>query len=352
MNDQFLLEAGGFQGTYQRMSEPEAARLAAELWSVEGAATRLATEKDDTFVLTTAEGTRYVLKVSNPTELLGELDFEVELHRHVWESQRAVEVPELLVSSEGMVLVPLIDSAGQSRRARMMTFIEGIPLDSTGSSPTERERVGEALARMRHATASFEHPFDDRVYVWDVKNLPRLAPLLEIVADPGQRRLLELGLERFMRIAPLLDGLRSQVLHNDFSKSNIIVDHSDPRFVRAIIDFGDSVRTSIAVDVATALLNQLPREFPETDDLDLLAEGKDLLRGYLREADLTEEELRIIPFLVLGRVVSRALITLNGAAASPHNAEYILRNTEQGWAQLRWFLRQPEEALSAALLQN
>jgi Ser/Thr protein kinase RdoA (MazF antagonist) len=184
--------------------------------------------------------------------------------------------------------------------------------------------------------AGFRHPADRRRCAWDLTHLPDLEPLLN-----PQRDLLRAGFERYMTVvAPHVPRLRRQVLHNDFSKSNIIVDHHDPAFVQGIIDFGDTVHTAIAIDVSTALLNQLPRV--EADDL--FADARDVLRGYLRHADLTEQELELLPHLVMGRVIARALITLYRAAEMPHNRTYILRNTEPGWAQLAWFMaRDPRE---------
>jgi Ser/Thr protein kinase RdoA (MazF antagonist) len=77
-----------------------------------------------------------------------------------------------------------------------------------------------------------------------------------------------------------------------------------------------------------------------------------VLRGYLDVADLTAAELAAIPYLVMGRVVARALITLYRAELMPDNARYILRNTEPGWAQLRWFLRQTDDRLESILLSE
>ncbi|MEU0250403.1 phosphotransferase [Streptomyces sp. NPDC006235] len=106
------------------------------------------------------------------------------------------------------------------------------------------------LAALSHATADFRHPADGRLCAWDVRHLPVLRPLLEDVTDPARRQALTAGLARFMDVvAPRLPLLRSQVLHTDFSKSNILVDHDDPGFVTGIIDFGDAVHTAIAVDV-------------------------------------------------------------------------------------------------------
>ena len=131
-------------------------------------------------------------------------------------------------------------------------------------------------------------------------------------------------------------ALRRQVLHNDFNKSNLLADPARPDVITGIIDFGDATRTAIAIDVATALLNQLPRDGVLTGDI--FADGRDLLDGYRSRADLTPGELRLIPQLVMARVVARALISTHRAAQFPANAAYLLRNTEPGWAQLDWFL--------------
>lgn len=66
-------------------------------------------------------------------------------------------------------------------------------------------------------------------------------------------------------------------------------------------------------------------------------------------ADLTGAELGTIPYLVLGRVIARALISSYRAALLPSNAIYVLRNTASGWGQLRWFSDQPDGRLTALL---
>lgn len=346
----------GLWGGHIRMDEAEASRAARDLWGFDGRAARVDTEKDDTFVITDQAGTSRVLKVTNPAEDLSEVDFEVGLLHHVGGSAHRVPVPRVFPSRAGELLAPITDDAGQARHARLMSYLAGTPLDSTDSSPAEREQVGAVLARLRHATADYSHPAQSRLVAWDVQHLTQLAPLLDTVADPGRRELLAEGLSRFARVVPTLAGLRRQVLHNDFSRSNLVVDHEAPEFVVGVIDFGDAVHTAIAVDVSTALVNQLPRtiqEHPddvaELADLDLFADGRDLLRGYLREADLLPTELAAIPYLVMGRVIARALITLRRAALMPANARYILRDTEPGWGQLRWLLAQDDDRLETAL---
>ncbi|MFZ3573234.1 phosphotransferase [Streptomyces sp. BH097] len=350
--DRLGLGSGRLAAAHAVMGESEAVALARARWPLDVvAATRLATEKDDTFRLDTSGGESFVVKISHPDEDDGEVDFETELMRHVHESGYRVPVPELLPSRGGRLLEPVRDGSGRHRLARVMTFAAGTPLDTTGTSAPERERVGEMLARLRHATADFRHPADGRVCAWDVRHLPALRPLLDEVPDAAQRRALAEGLSRYTDVVvPQLPSLRSQVLHNDFSTSNLLVDHGAPAFVTGVIDFGDAVHTAIAVDVATALLNQLPRDATRRPVPDLFAEARDVLRGYLRDADLTETELALLPHLVMGRVVARALITLHRASLIPGNTTYILRNTRPGWGQLAWFLDRTPDEISATFL--
>ena len=65
---------------------------------------------------------------------------------------------------------------------------------------------------------------------------------------------------------------------------------------------------------------------------------------------MTEAELQLIPHLVMGRAIGRALITLWRAKLFPENSAYITRNTEQGWAQLDWFLGRSVDEVSSTLV--
>ncbi len=346
-----LTGSGPLAARHVRMTEAEAASVVMRWWGVGGRPTRFAAEKDDTFRIDGADGRSFVAKIAGPSESLDDLDFETQLIQHVGASRCGVPVPAVLPATDGRVIVELEDEAGQARLARLLTLIPGASLDGTETTTIERERIGEALARLRRGTADFRHPGDGRVCAWDVAHLPDLHPLLGAVDDAEHRALLEQALAQFAEVVePRLPGLRTQMLHNDFSRSNILVDHDQAAFVTGVVDFGDAVHTAIAIDVSTALLNQLPRTVGEDPEADLFADGRDLLRGYLRHEDLTEVELALLPHLVRGRVIGRALITLYRAALIPENATYILRNTDQGWPQLRWFAARSPDALSETFL--
>ncbi|MDG2406160.1 MAG: phosphotransferase [Paracoccaceae bacterium] len=337
---------GGLAGRYTPMEESRALRILEENYGLLGTLKRFETEKDDTFRVITKDRQKFVLKIANSDETFGEIDFQHRILNHAEARDPTLPIPRIIETRDRRDIFQIAELDGTLRYVRMLSFIDGTPLCETQSNARERVKIGKMLARLRHSTEGFSHAHEDRYYAWDVQHLLTLEHLLDEVDSLEQRDLLSRGLERFRSIESRLHNCRKQVLHNDFSKSNIVVDHDDPSFVKGIIDFGDSVNTAIAVDVATALLNQLP----ETPSEDLFHHGRDIMEGYLSIAELTNEELALVPHLVMARIVTRALLTLWRAKLFPKNERYIMRNTEQGWHQLVWFLSRSPEQVSEVLM--
>ena len=109
-NDVSLLERlgltidGGMATDHRPLSEESAAGVVRQQWGLDAHhVRRVATEKDDSFFVDTRDGQRLVLKVSNPNECPDEVDFEVELTRHVASTQ-LVPVPRYLDSLGGGLL--------------------------------------------------------------------------------------------------------------------------------------------------------------------------------------------------------------------------------------------------------
>lgn len=341
-----LLTEGPLSLSSAAIANPEALDILHQHYGLDGKVMRLATEKDDTFRLTCADGQSYILKIANGAEDPQDIALQIDLLRYLERTSPELPVSRVVPNRERQFQFSHTDSSGQRREVSLLAFLPGVPLSEVSATAPQREKVGESLALLRLAMANYAHEADARILAWDIRHLSTLAPLLDEITGADRRRLLESGLQRFETIAPRLAQCRTQVVHNDFSKSNIVVNPSEQSFVTGIIDFGDAVRTAIAIDVSTALLNQLPSR----ETADFFGDGHDVLRGYLAVADLTDEELRLIPHLVMGRVVARALLTLWRARLFPENAPYIIRNTDQGWYQLDWFLSRPMDRISNEFL--
>lgn len=129
---------------------------------------------------------------------------------------------------------------------------------------------------------------------------------------------------------PRLHGLRSQLIHNDFNPSNILVRDGNPPSIGGIIDFGDVIWAPLINDLATAAAYQSA----ETNE-PIISALVELVVCYHRVLKLTSDELEVLFDLVLARQVMVIAITEWRAAHQPSNRNYILRNTEQVWRSMK-----------------
>ena len=161
------LLASGLSVSFQRLNEFDAVAITRRLYGIDGTATRFSTEKDDTFRVDAVDGARYVLKVSNPGETAEELDLQVGAMRHVAAAAPHLPVPRVLPGIGGQYVVPLAPSPQPQRTARLYSYLEGKPLDTLHPSTIDHYEIGEVLAQLQLAMASFRHPHEHRVLAWD-----------------------------------------------------------------------------------------------------------------------------------------------------------------------------------------
>ena len=111
------------------------------------------------------------------------------------------------------------------------------------------------------------------------------------------------------RVVPALPRLRGQVIHNDVTLDNLLLD--DRRQVTGIIDFGDMAHTSLVLDVP-ATLQSLVR-----GRTDLFEVSEAFLAGYASVLPLEAGEAALLGDLLAGRMAQTILISrLAHASAS------------------------------------
>ncbi|POF62917.1 serine kinase [Novacetimonas maltaceti] len=281
-------------------------------------------------------GHGFIMKVEHPCEPRGDVAFQTALLDDLQDRAPDLPVPRVIRTRHGAPILVHTDRAGQERQIRLLSYLEGVPLDHIPTSAAGRRRIGAQLARLRHALSGFSHPGGDRAVIWDVRRLPDLRPLLSLVEDPAHRACAQAAMTRFIGLLPEIMGLRTQILHNDFNRSNILARAQDDETLAGIIDFGDALRTAIAIDVSTAMVNQLPQNVT-ADAATFLSAPRDVLHGYLEHADLHHAEVRMLGHLLMARLLTRALITTWRAGVFSENRAYITRHSQATWAQLAWF---------------
>jgi 4-aminobutyrate aminotransferase-like enzyme/Ser/Thr protein kinase RdoA (MazF antagonist) len=308
---------------------PEAAeRIAAERFGIAASARPLGSERDQNLHLRARDGREYVLELANPAEDPAVVDLETRALLHVAACDPGLPVPRVLPAETGAFSAVIDAPDGRRCIARLLSFLPGAPLGAAPRGAHCLRDLGATLARLGHALRGFFHPAADRELPWDLKRAHRLRARVQEIEAAERRRLADATLARFeARVLPLLPRLRAQVIHNDASRDNALVDPRGERVV-GIIDFGDLVHAPLAQDVAVTLSEAL------LDAADPLAAAAAVMNGYQGVEPLREEERALLFDLVAARLAAAVAISAWRAARHPENREYIAGDDALQWALL------------------
>jgi len=292
-----------------------------ENYGVEGALKTLVSERDQNFLVEPESGDSFVFKIASSAEVAGVTDFQVEALLHIEENSPELLVPRVVRTLSGDTSFTIVGEDGREHVARLLTWLEGVPLRYAEPKPNNAEDRGLFLGNLGVALADFDHPFSDHVLLWDLSHAGQLAILLDNIESETLRESCQGRLRRFEEhTQPELLQLRSQVIYNDLNSSNLLVDPYDTETITGIIDFGDMVKSPLVIDVAVAAAYLC-----DAGD-DPLSGIVKFLSGYSRVRPLQQEEVALLFDLILTRNTMTIVITHWRAADHPENREYILRN--------------------------
>lgn len=309
----------------------------AQGWGLTGTLSPLTSERDLNHRLE-GPGGRWLVKITNPAEPREMTDFQTRAFLHVAARAPAVPVARLVPDREG---APWRETP--AGLLRVFTWQEGQPLHAVPGRYRLASASGAALAGLTAALQDFRHPAADHVLLWDIKQVPRLAPLLPAIADPALRDEAAGFVAEFStRILPRLAGLPTQVCHSDFNPWNLLATGGA---ITGILDFGDMVRTPRVCDLAVAASYQIDPGAP-------LASLADFVGAYRAVLPLQAAETELLFDLITARMITTLAIAGWRAARQPGNAEYILRNTPSARAGLQAFRHLGRAAVTRAVSEG
>lgn len=304
-----------------RVPASELASLVRKHWGLAGTLTPLTSERDQNHRLDTSRGS-FVLKLANPAEPAALTGFQTLALLHTARTAPDLPIPRVIPTRDGQTIL-----AGPDGALRILTWLPGRPLALLPRTPALAAAIGTALGRLDQALVRFRHPAADHHLLWDIRNTADLAPLAAALPDDLKPRIAAV-LARFAdHIAPALARLPRQVIHGDFNPHNLLADPDRPDRLTGILDFGDMTLSHRICDLAVAASYLI-------DPADPPALLIPLARAYHRANPLTEQEIRLLPDLIIARLITTLTITAWRSARYPENAAYILRNAPTSRAGL------------------
>lgn len=315
----------------------EAAHVAASGFGFEGSATELPSDRDRNFLLTSADGTRAVLKVARFGEDPEDLVFE----NSIMASGVAAGLP--LPETVGPPLYEVEVEDGRKHQTRLITCLPGRPLAEVcpAKLPLLRE-FGEILGRLDNCLA--EIPGGERVLHWDLRQADGSAEGAVHAINPKHATLFKRWRERLAPTVAALPGLPEQLIHGDANDYNVLVTEKiGTQQITGLLDFGDSLVSARVAEPAIALAYaMLDRRAP-------LRAAAALLEGYTGVLPLEDEELAVVFELAALRLVQSVANSALRKLAEPENT-YLTVSEAPAWRALTSWIDLPP-ALAAATVR-
>jgi len=310
-------------------SASEAEEIARRVFGIVASAYPLDSERDQNFRLRAGDGPDWVLKIANPAEDPEVLDFQSEALLHIARMDPDLAVPRVKTTLSGDDCHSIEGSDGRRFIVRALSFLPGALLDDVANSPALRRDVGAAAARLARALRGFFHPAARHELLWDIMQASNLRERTRHIEDPTRRRVIAKLLDHFdATVLPQLRGLRAQVIHNDVSAKNTLVDGER---VTGSIDFGDLIHAPLVCDLAVPISELVLH----TDDP--IFSAAEITVGYHAVTALSDDELRLIFDTVCARCMMGITIASWRVCDHPENSEYIMDGADEFWDLLQLF---------------
>lgn len=316
-----------------RFTATEVERIASELFGLDGTASDLGSERDQTWLIDDGAGGA-IVKISNLGEDPNVLDLEAEAILHIGRVDPSLPVarPRAIDGPTDNPYRTTVAGPDGTHFVRRFERLHGRRFGGAELDDAALHAYGSTHARLNLALRAFFHPAAGRELLWDLAQAAKLRPLVGSIADERRRSIVENVLDRFeSQVQPRWPRLRAHVVHGDLNLDNVLLDERG--LVTGIVDFGDVTYTAEVADFAIGLASLLRGRNGD----DVFRSARLVIDGYAAHTPLEEDELAVLADLVAARLAAIVTISAWRTERYPENAAYIQAQDADSWALLELF---------------
>lgn len=281
----------------------------------------LVSDRDQNFLIQSDNGSKYILKISNPAE-----------EREILEMQN--EATLFIRSKDSNLGVPLqigeiktIEKNGQSYFVRLLEYLDGQFLKDQILDDDTYEKLGEFLGRLNRNLNGFSHSAADRDFHWDSRALNLIHSRLQYLDEKSDEKTILHFLNQYKRhVSPHESQLRKMVIHNDGNDHNVVVNKNGETI--GIIDFGDMVYSYQVAEPAVCMA------YVGLGKSDPYRSMGQVLKGYHSKFSLNDAEIRSAIYLTCIRLCISVTMAAWRMKLYPENS-YLAVSQDQAWELLR-----------------
>ncbi|MEO8568269.1 MAG: aminotransferase class III-fold pyridoxal phosphate-dependent enzyme [Ginsengibacter sp.] len=290
--------------------------LAKQHYHIDAVAKELNGYDELNFLLTDAQGKKYIFKIATDEHGYDFLDAQAKIINHLKESKVAGKFQKLILDKNGQALTT-IKKNGKHYYLRILSFLEGtFWVDVEQNNDELFLSLGNILGEMDRALKDFSHPSMHRDYEWDIANAADSESNLHYITDHEKRRIASYFIMQFREeVIPMQHKLRKAYIHNDANDYNVLVKENA---VTGLIDFGDMVFSHLINNLAVACTYAMFQQ------KDVLHSASLVVKGYHQYYPLTEQELSVLYYLVAGRLCISVTKSAYNASLNSSNEHHFI----------------------------
>ncbi|MCP4001265.1 MAG: aminotransferase class III-fold pyridoxal phosphate-dependent enzyme [Gammaproteobacteria bacterium] len=306
-------------------------QMVKEHFALEGRFSEIESERDQSFIITTANKEKFVVKISNRNDDYGTIDFQTQALLHIEQRNPSVPVPRIIHTQTGELCIVVKGKGSDEHIVRVLSFLPGNEVgdDLEFNTSAMRRSVGSELAKLGLALRSYFHPHSAHVHPWDNMKFMVYREHIHHIPDKKARHQLEQIFDYVNEhCMDKYKNLRHQVIHQDAHNYNVLVENERPNEVSGFIDFGDMVYAPLIMDVAVSAHGMITLE-----NDDVVGQMCDVIASFDSVVELEEQEIDLLYDAILIRIGISIVTTAWRSVMRPAEPAHI-DNIEDYWGLL------------------
>lgn len=284
---------------------------------------------NENYLLDSHEGKRFILKKypftkNNISLISSENDCLIHLNK---KSNTSYPSPIFSLNNE---YLEIIDSKKDKYIIRVLSYLKGNFLGEIQVTDDTLTSLGELVGNLsKHLKTYSNDSISSRKWEWDIQYLNLNKKFLKYIEDPNERKIVLYFFQQFEEtVFPMLDQLRTSIIHNDTNEWNILKSKNGKL---AIIDFGDLTNSQLVNEIAIAMT------YASYDKKRPLYSASTVLKAYDKIIKLTDQEISIIYYLMAAKLCISVCNSAYSKKVNPKN-KYALISEKNAWKMLKYLI--------------
>jgi len=214
---------------------------------------RLNSERDYNLKIITKNNKKFVVKISNPSEKLKNLQFQDSMLNFLKKSLIKNYVPRTIHG----VIKTIKDKENRECYFRILSYLEGDMFGEQQKNMALCSNLSEFLGNLSFSLVNFKHKSAHKKFIWDSSNISWIENELKLFSDPKKKDIIKMVLNSHKNIKNNnLHKIRYSIIHGDVNNYNIITKNEK---IIGLLDYGDAIYApticELSVALAYALMN-------------------------------------------------------------------------------------------------